>query len=823
MTSEDTLEVAVQDLAGVNGPRPVTGGVPLAEGTAPAGCAFQLRDASGQPVALQAQPLAVWKDRSVRWLLLDFIADLTAGSAAEFSLVATTEAPSAAELSPPVSEKARPSTGFSSAATEDEGESAGTASTATGSQMAGQHPGEPAVTLPGEGVALGTMSLAPTARGGLLDLAGQLTADLVLIDGDGVSCSAVTESVEVECAGPVRATLALRGAFRDAAGERRFQFRLRASIYAKLQRVRLEPLILIDADTGIIQNVRSLDLILRPAGDWQSVRFGGAPQWQGQFSDTPARLFQRDDEKYEIQGHQGSKIQGGRAPGWAELASDGRVTAVALRDFWQQWPKSLELRTDGLALGLFPAFEEGDFSHMEPWYKHQYLFEGSCYRLRTGQARKWDIWIDLDGDGDQLSRLADAPAIPAADPTQAVATGVWDAITPAGIPEMAEYDPWAENLYGAYCESIRTQRDYGSMNWGDWFGERQVNWGNHEYDTVDQLLIQFARTGDPRYFLTADAAARHSTEVDVIHHVNGDLAAEFTSSWPGKDYPPRPGMVHEHCVGHVGSFYPTETIRQLFVEHSVGSSPNPYLCLDPFNLGHIWTQGMVRHYFLTGDPFVRETVACIGDNLARLVEDGVHTFGIDDPHFGRAAGWPLLAMSGAYELDHDERFLAAMRDIVDRALERQDPVCGGWLYELYPGHCFCTTHKHVGKAGFIASILVNALSRYYLLTGDERIPDAVDRAVTFVDQDTWIDQRSGWRYTSCPASSFSGQPGVTVTAHVNAVRLSDTPEHLRVLRRAWDAKFTALQKAPSSAGQGKTYTATVYGCAEAVGLLARHP
>ena len=207
-----------------------------------------------------------------------------------------------------------------------------------------------------------------------------------------------------------------------------------------------------------------------------------------------------------------------------------------------------------------------------------------------------------------------------------------------------------------------------------------------------------------------------------------------------------------------------------------------------------------------------------------LVEDGVYDFGIEDPHFGRAAGWPLLALAGAYELELDDRYLRAMRNLVDRALERQDPHCGGWLYQLYPGHCLCTTRKHVGMAGFITSILVNGLSRYALLTGDERLPDAIERAVTFLDDDTWIDDRGGWRYTSCPASSFSRQPGVSVMAHVNAIRLAHNPEHVRVLRKAWEAKFKALLQAPPPGpGQGKTYTATVYGCAEAVGLLEGCP
>ena len=58
-------------------------------------------------------------------------------------------------------------------------------------------------------------------------------------------------------------------------------------------------------------------------------------------------------------------------------------------------------------------------------------------------------------------------------------------------------------------------------------------------------------------------------------------------------------------------------------------------------------------------------------------------------------------------------------------------------------------------------------------------------------------------------------------AYVNAVRMTHNPEHLRVLRLAWDAKFQRLLEAPPAGpGHGKTYTATMYGCAEAIGLLA---
>jgi hypothetical protein len=767
------LLITVQDMAGLRGNRrPVTGGVPIAKGAAPvrANLVFALRDDQGNAVPLQTSVLARWEDGSVRWILLDF----------------QSRPPANGKLSYVLSwgEDARPK--------------------------------EPSVAVhqsTRKPLALESGSITVSlAHGALLSISERFDIILSLTDERGQVCDAVAESNAVEVTGKLRSTLLLAGSFGTPAGERVFQFRLRASIYAGLSAIRLEPLILVDAGKGVIQRIRELKLTLRPRNHAQSAQLGGDPGWKGSAA-SAVRLFQYDDQHYALQGAEGA---GDKAPGWAELNDGQGDVAVALRDFWQQWPKSLEASPEGLSIGLFPRFREGDYAHMEPWYKHQYLFDGDCYQLRTGQARRWDIWLDLSGDGESLAKSANAPLVPAADPAQAIAAGVWDAIAPAGIPEMVEYDAWAENLFNAYCHSIEVERDYGAMNWGDWFGERQVNWGNHEYDTTNQILIQFARTGDPRYLYVADAAARHSSEVDTVHHVNDDLAEFFGSS---RGYPPRPGMVHQHTIGHVSGFYSADTVRKLFVEKGVGNSDNPYLCLDPFNLGHIWTQGMVRNYFLTGDLFLKETVEKIGKNIAQLVEDREYRF-IGHSHCGRTTGWPLLALAGAYEIDLNERYLNAMKTLVEDALAEQDPNCGGWLYSLPRGHCYCEKAKHTGMAGFITAILINGLSRYYFLTGDDRLPDAIDRAVTFLDNDTWREEWQDWRYTSCPATRATGRPGVVMMAHVNAVRIANNPEHLRILRIAWDAKFQSLLKLPPARpGHGKGYSSRMYGCAEAIGLI----
>jgi hypothetical protein len=616
----------------------------------------------------------------------------------------------------------------------------------------------------------------------------------------------------------------LAGSFRTPEGQRVVDFRLRASVYAGLTQFYLEPQIIVNADRDMITYLNDLSLEIVPLGAIRTASIGGVPGWKGSPQTSPVRLFQVDDENYRFEGAAGN---GGQAPGWMEIDDGKGNIAITLRDFWQQWPKSLEVDSKTVRLGLFPRFNAGEFDHMGPWFKHDYLFENNAYRLREGQSRRWQVWVDISGNGDALSKSVARHLVPAADPAQAIATGEWGFIAPAGSKGMAEYDTWAENLFEGYCRSIREQRDYGAMNWGDWWGERGVNWGNHEYDTPLHILTQFARTGDPKYFYVGEQSARHYSEVDVVHSVNEELKRYF-SRWETKAYPSRPGMVHEHSIGHVGGFHSVETIRELYVSRNIGSgNPNPYLCLDPYNLGHIFTLGMAHYYLLTGDPWIKETVGRIGDNLMKLTEDGLYRFKGWD-HVGRTNGWSMLALAGEYKINPTERCLNAMRFIAEEALVEQNPHCGGWLYSLPWGHCFCVSIEdrkkgvpsHVGEAGFINSVRLNGLSYYYRLTQDERIPNSLLRGVNFLNNDTWKDEISDWRYTSCPASRPISQIGVTIMALVNSASINGDAEQLRILRKAWDTKFKRLLEIPPTRpGLGKDYSTIMYGSPEAMHLF----
>ena len=60
-----------------------------------------------------------------------------------------------------------------------------------------------------------------------------------------------------------------------------------------------------------------------------------------------------------------------------------------------------------------------------------------------------------------------------------------------------------------HLEDRRRNRIYGWMNFGDWYGERDLNYGNNEYDLAWSLAVEWMHPATRELFLRGLEMARH--------------------------------------------------------------------------------------------------------------------------------------------------------------------------------------------------------------------------------------------------------------------------------------------------------------------------
>ncbi|MEN6548214.1 MAG: hypothetical protein ABFE07_19415 [Armatimonadia bacterium] len=747
---------------------PVSSGVPFRQGQFYKNDTLILTGPGDAPVALQWEPLAYWPDGSVHWALLDFQASPRPGGKSRYGLhigKPTAASPGPAE---PVHIARR----------------ANLITISTGPLQ---------LTIDTSDFRLLNSLKTRNAKGDFVELLAS-SDGLVLRDADGETYTGwrgpVTATIERR--GPIRATVALKGQYLSASGDRCFSFTVRLHAFAGSDCLKIEHTLLNDNQTGVFTNIREASLVLNLAAQPTAAALSGA----GKASHT-ARLLQVDHDHWQAQGTKTRR--GDRALGWVTADTAGVTLLAAARDFWQQWPKSLEVSDSEVKLGLFPTLADDQYEGREPREKYYYLFDGPLYKIKTGVAKRHEIWLCAcaePANADAFTTWVNAPLFAVTDPKHATATGAMGPLVPATTAVSGDYNQAEAQTFDAYQSIVEKERYYGIFNWGDWFGERVYNWGNEEYDTQHAFFLQLARTGDVRYFHWGEINARHNMDIDVVHALNDD----YLDGWElkhGYSHPVHVGAVYLHAIGHTGGYFSQEEGQRLW--------PKAYYGGDPRNLGHLWNEGMVDYYNLTGDPWALEVALQIADNLVELSKMEGFTWWVGvDPHCGRTTGWPLKALMAAYRVSGRKQYLAAAKSIIELILADQDPHCGGWIYKLYPGHCYCRT-PHWGMATFITSVMLNGMISYYEATGDERIPDSIVRAADFMINDSWDEHAGKFRYTSCPASSLT-QLTLAVRSLSFAARHGNKERHKQVLVKCYRSWLEHIEEMKTEMGAfGKAY------------------
>ena len=96
----------------------------------------------------------------------------------------------------------------------------------------------------------------------------------------------------------------------------------------------------------------------------------GAKRWKH------VRFLQSSDLTYEVTRDGEPFGKGEKSRGWASLCGSEASAFVAIRDFWQQYPKGYELTADGMDIQFWPESYDQPLVFSTPWKERAVYFNG---------------------------------------------------------------------------------------------------------------------------------------------------------------------------------------------------------------------------------------------------------------------------------------------------------------------------------------------------------------------------------------------------------------------------------------------------------------
>jgi len=743
-TRRERVNVNLLEEAGVaRRDTPVTFGLPLPRSGLYDLASLRVLAPGGRELPAQFTATAFWPDDSLKWVLVDFQADLDAGQEADYVVefeAAANHRPKLSSLKVDESSDAiHVDTGPLDIVIDKRRFNVFRRVSVNGKAAAVSDPG--GVMLYDENGHLFKQSATPPRR------------------------------VAVEQNGPQKLVIRAEGDYADDAGTTYMGYVTRLTFRPGSARVTVTHTHVNTYVKTEFTDVTSLVMpLVFPGGVKKAVSFtsedGGKPkdlrEWK---TDAGGFCVAQWDEKTLALGDRKTGIGPGQYPGVARFEGPTTAATVALHEFWQRWPKGIEADEESLAIHLLPEQPGPDYGRDMPFWL-MYPFVDGKYRFKWGMSFTTNITFDFSGEIALKQMHADANL-----PVVAVLPADWYATTEAlgdmAAPHGGQFSDWDVYVAEAYRQHMLrkvTYREYGYLNYGDWYGERGRNWGNNEYDLAHGFFMQFARSGRRDYLRLALTAARHQADVDCVH------------AYPDPHYV---GANHQHSIGHTGTW--SQVPVQATWSHRYDGHT------DARN-GHTWTDGMMEAWYLVGDARVMEACLALGEHITWAMSPEFDRLGTHE----RSAGWSLAAILALYRGTGDPEYLAAAQRIVAVPLEEQKFDDGGaWPHVLPRDHA----GGHYGAQGnnlFLMGVLLAGLKDYHEETGDPAVAKSLISGARWVTK-SWDDDAGGWPYSA----STTGEPYYTkVTPSLNmlivepvayAGKLTGEEEFLRVARAAFAA------------------------------------
>ena len=585
--------------------QPVSFSIPFARAKVRPSCDFALVDFSNRHWPVQTRALALWPDQSIKWLYVDCILEPAVLRSLPLSFHCFTAAPKC--CSPPVPRI--------------------TIDSSTRSHIINTG---------------GSLFTIDRRRNGLIrqvevrgrPLLDERRSSVGLTGKLGDLQQILVQHSVLEEVGPIRTTIVSEGGFRSLKNQCRYVARLSFFVNESLLRIEF--------------TVHNPQRAYHRGGLWDlgdrnslifrdlSLRFalaGTGPcviQWIEDASDPCNSTLSDNLEIYQdssggenwdslnhVNGkgqstvqfrgyrvvHDGLEDYRLRANPIVSVSRDGHQITAGIVNFWQQFPKAIEVVDGQLNLRLFP------------WQS------GALHELQPGEQKTHTVWLSLDNheeSGPLALQWIHSPIEVMCSPASYAESRALPVLSPLTRPLDQRYASYL-SVFLDGSNSIESQREiideYGWRHFGDIYanhendyfsGEKPIHSHyNNQYDQILGFLLQYLVSSDSKWLRYCISLAHHVMDIDIYHTRKDRSAYNGGLFWHTDHYRDASTATHRcYSRNNVG------------IERSgYGGGPSNE---------HNYTTGLLHYYYLTGKSQARESVLVLADWVLAM-DDGQQT------------------------------------------------------------------------------------------------------------------------------------------------------------------------------------------------------
>jgi len=546
---------------------------------------------------------------------------------------------------------------------------------------------------------------------------------LMMKDSTGDELKTQVTSIDYgDTTNPLQRTLTIEGDFLDSYEERFVEFTFRITFYASLATVKLDFSVLnsraaehpkgvwdlgdrgsvlfsdLAAEFSLPVNKEDMSLNVKHCSDheWKSISSrdyclyqdsSGGVNWNSSnhvnaSGDVPVNF---PGYKYFEYGTEAGK--GLRANPRIRLSSVSGNVSAYIEEFWQYFPKAIEVEQNKLRLKLFPDQFADDFE------------------LQGGEQKTHTFFLDFSDDTEALNWCVSPRLVQIESGYLASTKAVH--LLPAVYHEDGLQKLINRGIVGAhnFFEKREIIDEFGWRNYGEIYADHEelnyqgsvhlVSHYNNQYDVLDGFLRQFIVSGNRRWFDLAGPLARHIVDIDIYHTTEDKDEYNGGLFWHTDHYSNAYTCTHRTYSIKNSTSYDGE----------VGGGPG---------MEHCYTAGLANFYFLTGDPVYKDAALGLVQWIKRSFEgsgtvlESIFKFFTRDISiirqlvsgrvvqkykypFTRATGNYLSSLLDAYQLTDDPDYIERAEKVIkqsihptdDISLRRLDDIELRWSYLIF--------------------------------------------------------------------------------------------------------------------------------------------